>query len=193
MESLHLFICFLISITGLFVFLSDNPVHSVLYLILTFCLASASLFLFNAEFLALIFIIVYVGAIAVLFLFVVMMLNIKLYSSNSSIYLPLIFLVSITLILIFALTLKESFSSWIFWSNSLPFDFNGIFDNLSNIDVLGQVLYNYFLLCFLLAGIILLIAMLGAINLTLNFSSKRKSELINRQLSRSDNFLAFFK
>ena len=193
MEALHLFICFLICLTGLFVFLAENPVHSVLYLILTFCLASASLVLFNAEFLALIFIIIYVGAIAVLFLFVIMMLNIKLLSSDNTLYISSLFLMSIFLITNLFLIKKTGFSSWSFWSNGFPFNFDNTFDSLTNIDILGQVLYNYFLLCFLLAGIILLVAMLGAINLTLNYSSKRKSELATRQLSRSDKFLAFFK
>jgi len=64
---------------------------------------------------------------------------------------------------------------------------------LTSIDVLGQILYNYYLLCFLLAGLILLVAMIGAIVLTLNFRSQRKNELVSRQLSRSENFLAFFK
>ena len=58
---------------------------------------------------------------------------------------------------------------------------------------LVQSLYNYYLVCFLLAGLILLVAMVGAIVLTLNFSSQRRNELVSRQLSRSDNFLAFFK
>jgi Flp pilus assembly protein TadB len=61
---------------------------------------------------------------------------------------------------------------------------------LSNIDVIGQSLYNYFLPCFLIVGFVLLVAMIGAIVLTLNFSSSRKNELVSRQLSRSLNFLS---
>jgi NADH-quinone oxidoreductase subunit J len=78
MELIHFLLGFIVCTTGLFVFLSKNPVHSVLFLILTFFNSSAIVLLLNADFLALIFVIVYVGAIAVLFLFVVMMLNIKL-------------------------------------------------------------------------------------------------------------------
>ena len=73
------------------------------------------------------------------------------------------------------------------------FSYEKFIDNLGNIDVFGQALYNYYLVCFLLAGLILLVAMIGAIILTLNFKSKRKNELVFRQLSRSDNFISFFK
>jgi len=68
-----------------------------------------------------------------------------------------------------------------------------LLDDLSNIDVFGQALYNYFVVCFLIAGLILLLSMVGAIILTLKFYSFKKSENFNKQLSRSDNFLSFFK
>lgn len=178
--------------TGLFVFLAENPVHSVLFLILTFFNSSAILLLLNAEFLALIFIIIYVGAIAVLFLFVVMMLNIKV-ATTSNTFKPLIFLVSIVLIIQLFLFLEKSFTSWNFQSGDFFQDLGLIFDITNNIEVIGQTLYNSFIIPFLLAGLILLVAMIGAINLTLNFSSQRKSEISFRQLARSDKFLAFFK
>ena len=76
---------------------------------------------------------------------------------------------------------------------TLPYDFSNSWDDLYSIEVLGQSLYNYYLSCFLLAGLILLIAMIGAIVLTLNFSSHRKNELSARQLSRTNDFLSFFK
>jgi NADH-quinone oxidoreductase subunit J len=193
MITLHNFFSFLLLLTSIFVFISKNPVHSVLFLILTFCNASAILFLFNAEFLGLIFIIIYVGAIAVLFLFVVMMLNVKIYSSDEFSYLPFIFLGGFILIVQIFLVLEKAFSNSNLWNTSLPYSFDHYLDNLTSIDFLGQSLYNYYLLCFLLAGLVLLVAMIGAIVLTLNFSSQRKSELVSRQLSRSDNFLAFFK
>jgi len=178
--------------TGLFVFLAENPVHSVLFLILTFFNSSAILLLLNAEFLALIFIIVYVGAIAVLFLFVVMMLNIKVATASNT-FKPLAFLGSIFLIIQLFLFLEKSFTSWEFQSGDFFQDSGLIFDTTSNIEVLGQTLYNSFIIPFLLAGLILLVAMIGAINLTLNFSSQRKSEISFRQLARSDKFLSFFK
>lgn len=190
MQFLHSFLILLFIFCGLLVFISDNPVHSVLFLILTFCNASAILFLFKVEFLALIFIIIYVGAIAVLFLFVVMMLNVKVFSVLNFLYLPFIFLgVFILLVQIFFLVEKTFFG----YSTVISYNFENFLDTLNNIDVLGQGLYNYFLICFLLAGLVLLVAMIGAIVLTLNFSSQRKNELVYRQLSRSDNFLSFFK
>lgn len=67
-----------------------------------------------------------------------------------------------------------------------------VFDSLSNVDLLGQNLYNYFLFCFLLAGLVLLIALIGAIVLTLRFSSKQTHQSVFRQLSKTDNSLSFF-
>jgi NADH-quinone oxidoreductase subunit J len=193
MQVLHLFLTFLFILSGLLVLISDNPVHSVLFLILTFCNASAILFLFKVEFLGLIFIIIYVGAIAVLFLFVVMMLNVKVFSVLNILYLPFIVLGIFVLLVQIFFVVEKAFFGYNTINDLTPFHFENMLDNLNNIDVLGQGLYNYFLVCFLLAGLILLVAMVGAIVLTLNFSSQRKNELVYRQLSRSDNFLSFFK
>lgn len=193
MQTLHLLLTFFFVFSGLLVFISDNPVHSVLFLILTFCNSSAILFLFKVDFLALTFIIIYVGAIAVLFLFVVMMLNVKVFSLLNILYMPLIFLgIFILLVQIFFIV-EKAFFGYSTIDEIRPFSFDNMLDNFNAIDVLGQGLYNYYLVCFLLAGIILLVAMIGAIVLTLNFSSQRKNELVYRQLSRTDNFLSFFK
>ena len=194
MAFLHSFFTLLLILSSIFVLISKNPVHSVLFLILCFCNAACILFLFDSEFLGLIFIIIYVGAIAILFLFVVMMLNVKIYSTINSIYYIFflflgVFILSLQIYLVF----EEIFSNSIFWSTNLSYNFMNYMDNLTSIDVLGQGLYNYYLCCFLLAGLILLVAMIGAIVLTLNFSSQRKNELSSRQLSRSDGFLAFFR
>ena len=137
------------------------------------------------------FIIIYVGAIAILFLFVVMMLNVKVYSSIHYFICHFLFLGGLILVLQTFLMLEKVFSNSTFWTTNLPYNFNNYLDNLTSIDVLGQSLYNYYLVCFLLAGLILLVAMVGAIVLTLNFSSQRRNEFASRQLSRSDNFLAF--
>ena len=193
MISLHYFFITILLLSSLFVLISQNPVHSVLFLILAFCNAAGILFLFNAEFLGLVFIIIYVGAIAILFLFVVMMLNVKIYSSSNNFYLPFLSLGVLILMLQTFLVLEKVFSNSTFWTTNLPYSFNNYLDNLTSIDVIGQSLYNYYLVCFLLAGLILLVSMVGAIVLTLNFSSQRRNELVARQLSRSDNFLAFFK
>lgn len=198
MQFLHSILCLLLILSGLMVAFSANPVESVLFLILTFFNAGAILIMFNAEFLGLIFIIVYVGAIAVLFLFVVMMLNVKIHENiftklfsknfrNSILALFFIYLVSVILFV---------YLNSIFHSQNVNTEFNNsavLFDTLNNIDVLGQVLYNYYLICFLVAGLILLVALIGAIVLTLRFNRVHKSQLTSRQLARTDNFLSFFK
>jgi len=83
--------------------------------------------------------------------------------------------------------LEKSFSNFDFYFDSLF-----LIDSLSNIDAIGQSLYNYYTVLFLEAGLVLLVAMVGAICLTLNFSSHRKNELSFRQLTRSKNILSFF-
>lgn len=198
MQFLHSILCLLLILSGLMVAFSANPVESVLFLILTFFNAGAILVMFNAEFLGLIFIIVYVGAIAVLFLFVVMMLNVKIHENifaklfsknfrNSILALFFIYLVSVILFV---------YLNSIFHSQNVNTELNNsalLFDTLNNIDVLGQVLYNYYLICFLVAGLILLVALIGAIVLTLRFNRVHKSQITSRQLARTDNFLSFFK
>ena len=197
MKILHAFLCFLLFGSGLLVSSAVNPVESVLFLILTFCNAAAILFIFNTEFLGLIFVIIYVGAVAVLFLFVIMMLNVKIQDQQSlslnifkGSYVIRFFSVYLIFILIF-LVFKSIFSDYRSVGDISISILN--FDSLNNIDVLGQFLYNYFLVPFLLAGLILLIALVGAIVLTLKFSSLQKGQLVYRQLSRTDNFLSFFK
>jgi NADH:ubiquinone oxidoreductase subunit 6 (subunit J) len=87
----------------------------------------------------------------------------------------------------FALTSFESSSTFFrLWENLI------IFDLLFNIDVLGQAFYNQFFTCFLVAGLILLIALIGAVVLTLRFNNIQKGQSVFRQLSRTDNLLSFF-
>ena len=195
MITLHYFFSFLLLLSSIFVFISKNPVHSVLFLILAFCNASGILFLFNAEFLGLVFIIIYVGAIAVLFLFVVMMLNVKIYSLDEFFYLPFIFLGGFVLVIQVFLVLEKAFSNSIFWSTSLPYNFENFLDPLTSIDVIGQSLYNYYLLCFLLAGLILLVAMIGAIVLTLRDELRfiRKQQISQQVVRNKQNSITIVK
>jgi len=82
----------------------------------------------------------------------------------------------------------------IFFSEPISqIDFNLLTDDLNNIDIFGQVLFNYYMSCFLLAGFILLIALVGSIVLTLRFNNTDEGQIVNKQLSRTDNFLSFFK
>lgn len=177
---------FIMGTSSLFVLTSKNHVHSVMFLILVFIGASGILIFFGAEFISLIFIIVYVGAIAVLFLFIVMMLDIKLNIKKSTFftYLPFLFLLLLIFTNILYINLNNisvadisttTTSSWIF-----------LIDKISNTELLGQILFNEFIICFLLCGILLLIAMVGAIVLTQKFSSKKTNELTLRQLARGN-------
>ena len=189
MQILHNILIVLIVFSSSFVFLSENPVHSVLFLIFSLCDAAIILFLFNAEFLGFIFIIIYVGAIAVLFLFVIMMLNLKFNTSRLLVYFPFIFLIIVVFFSETFILVESSFSNDTIYSS----DILNFLDNLTNITIIGQGLYSYYIVAFLIAGLILLVAIIGAICLTLNYSSSRKKELYYRQLSRSDTFLSFFR
>ncbi len=188
MENIQLILGLNLFISSLFVFVVSNPVHSVLFMILGFFNGAVILFLFGVEFLSLIFIIIYVGAIAILFLFVIMMLDIKLvdFESNNMPY--QIFLLIVTSI--FLTFLKILINTTFYFNEELIFF---TFDSISNINQIGQVIYNYYNLNFLLAGLILLVAMIGPIVLTLNFNVKHVVEVLYKQLSRSDNLIVFFK
>jgi NADH-quinone oxidoreductase subunit J len=187
---LHFFFLALLLISSILVVFSYNPVYSVLFLIISFLSSASILFLFNVDFLGVLFIIIYVGAIAVLFLFVVMMLNIKIYKKSSLVFLPLLFFISLLFSAILFLNLETIFLTEV---NIPSYNFS-LLDSLSNIDVFGQVLFNYYMVGVLISGLILLVAMLGAILLTLNFKNPRKSENVTRQLARSDdNILSYFK
>jgi NADH-quinone oxidoreductase subunit J len=189
MQTLHLILILLLHVSAVSVFITKNPVHSVLSLIFTFCNAAAILLMLNAEFLGLIFIIIYVGAIAVLFLFVVMMLNVKVYYSQSSVYLPVLFFCIFTFSTELSILLEKVFLISFVIPLENVYTPSLFVDNLTSIDVLGQSLYNYYLLGFLLAGLVLLVAMIGAITLTLNFQNQRKNELVLKELFRSSSMI----
>lgn len=199
MEVIHSLLCILMLFSGFFVAFSRNPVESVLFLILAFCNAAAILFIFNSDFLGLLFVIIYVGAIAVLFLFVVMMLNVKGgemetrllsgFQIPNVVFALLAYVLCIMIYFFFDKILQQPFIMVGDFETSMYLDF----DSFNNIEVMGQSLYNNYLICFILAGLILLISLIGSIVLTLRYSSRQKNQLISRQLSRTDNFLSFFR
>ena len=160
---------------------SKNPVYSVLFLILAF-INSAILFLFlNAEFLAMLLIVVYVGAVAVLFLFVVMMLNVKNEEKNIKFqkYTPFTLLI-VTVVFVEIL--------YIFVSDDVILKNISLSENLSfknNTIFLGNILYTDYFLLFQISGIILLVAMIGAIVLTLRSRTGVRKQVINKQISTS--------
>ena len=186
---LHLFLCFLFVEFSTSVSLSSNPVHSVIYLILTFCITAFISFFFNLEFFGLIFIIIYVGAVAVLFLFIIMMLDIK---DKSFTHFSLFYLVLINITFCFFENLTTILFFEVFSSKSFFAIYTLFFDSFFNVNMLGQCLYNFFLICFLISGVVLFVALLGSIVLTLNFNFSKKHQKYFRQLSRSDRFLLKF-
>ena len=169
-------------IGGLFTVISRNPVHSVLWLILAF-LSSAGLFvLLGAEFVAMLLVIVYVGAVAVLFLFVVMMLDVDFAALKSGMakYMPLALLIGIVLLM----QLGMAFGAWETSEMAPELMTAPTPSDLQNTAALGVLLYDRYFLLFQLAGLILLVAMIGAIVLTLRHRSDVKRQNVLAQMYR---------
>ena len=167
---------------GVLVVSSRNPVHSVLFLILAFFNAAGLFVLIGAEFLAMILVIVYVGAVAVLFLFVVMMLDIDFANLRSGFvrYLPIGALVGFVLLAELVLVI----GSWVAAPGaSKPVGTAGV--QLTNTRALGDILYTRYLFAFQGAGLILLVAMVGAIVLTLRHRTDVRRQSISAQLART--------
>jgi len=165
---------------GFFAFLvisSRNPVHSVLSLISVFLFSSILLFCLDVEFLALSFVIIYVGAIAILFLFVVMMLDIKIGDSSFDFLKSnaLTFFLSFIFFLEIMLPIFHLNSHAILNVESFPFiSWIGEIDSFTNIQAIGQLLYTYYFVFFLMCGFILFIAVIGALMLTLTLNKSVK-------------------
>ncbi len=170
-------------LSALMVISARNPVHSVLFLILSFVNASGLFVLLGAEFLAMILVVVYVGAVAVLFLFVVMMLDINFVKLREGFlqYLPFGALLGVVLIVeLGILFLTKSFSE-----NSLSrFVQSPQINEVENTKLIGQVLYTDYFYLFQISGLILLVAMVGSITLTL-----RDRGQVKRQNISSQNFI----
>jgi NADH-quinone oxidoreductase subunit J len=166
---------------GLFTVMSRNPVHSVLWLILAF-LSSAGLFvLLGAEFVAMLLIIVYVGAVAVLFLFVVMMLDVDFAALKAEMarYMPLALLIGVILLMQFGLAYGSWEAAATAEANRLAVAPEG-----TNTSGLGLLIYDQYFLLFQLAGLILLVAMIGAIVLTLRHRTDVKRQNVLHQMWR---------
>ncbi len=167
---------------GVLVVSSRNPVHSVLFLIVAFFNAAGLFILIGAEFLAMILVIVYVGAVAVLFLFVVMMLDIDFAQLRSGFvrYLPIGALVGFILLA----ELVLGIGSWVVAPFApSPAAAGGV--PLTNTRALGDILYTRYLFAFQTAGLILLVAMIGAIVLTLRRRADVRRQSIAAQLAHT--------
>ena len=166
---------------GLLTVVSRNPVHSVLWLILSF-LSSAGLFVvLGAEFVAMLLIIVYVGAVAVLFLFVVMMLDVDFAELKAEMtkYLPLALLIGVVIVM----QLMLAFGVWDFADQAAANSAAPIGD-IDNTSALGLLIYDRYIILFQLAGLILLVAMIGAIVLTLRHRTDIKRQNVMAQMHR---------
>ena len=166
---------------GLMTVLSRNPVHSVLWLILAF-LSSAGLFvLMGAEFVAMLLIIVYVGAVAVLFLFVVMMLDVDFAELKAEMarYMPLALLIGVVILMQLAI----AFGAW-GASEGVEERIAAPVGDVVNTGALGLLIYDKYIILFQLAGLILLVAMIGAIVLTLRHRVDIKRQNVIAQMHR---------
>ncbi len=171
-------------IGGLFTVTARNPVHSVLWLILSFLSAAGLFVLLGAEFVAMLLIIVYVGAVAVLFLFVVMMLDVDFAELKAEMtkYLPLSLMIGLVIMMQLAIAFGV-------WTTAEGVEISTVPDAIAgggehNTQALGLILYDQYFLLFQLAGLILLVAMIGAIVLTLRHRSDVKRQDVFQQMYR---------
>ncbi|WP_260484215.1 NADH-quinone oxidoreductase subunit J [Sphingomicrobium flavum] len=167
-------------LSGVLVIFARNPVHSVLWLIVAFFNAAGLMLLLGAEFIALLLVMVYVGAVAVLFLFIVMMLDVDFASLRSGFTKNLPFGLIIALVLLVEVLIAVSAA------NSGPLIGDKPVDSAqSNIVAMGELMYTRYLVPFELSGIILLVAMIGAIVLTLRSRGDVRSQKIHHQVRRN--------
>ena len=180
---------FIAIVSAIMVTVARNTVHSVFFLILDFISISCLFIMIGAEFLGMIMLIVYVGAVAVLFLFVVMMLNVAqqknqwFASAKSSSHIPIGLIIS--LVIFFELIIVVG--GWKYKSDLLSSSSITISDTITNTHSLGNVLYTDYIHLFQISGMILLVAMIGAIVLTFRTRPGLKRQSYIRQISREKN------
>jgi NADH-quinone oxidoreductase subunit J len=195
------FFFFTAILSSILMIICINPINAVLFLITVFISVAMIFLMWNIEFLALIFIIIYIGAIAVLFLFIVMMINIKKIEKDNNTYLTIgiiliFFLLLQFLILLFSPIFEVNYSSI---SSIDYFLFNKLnnIDEMNRINILrdfGIILFNIRPFLLILVGLILLIAMIGAIfltNLKRGFSMKKQLNQLSK-VSNNINHIFFF-
>lgn len=192
----YLFSIFLV-ISVFMVIFSQHPIFSLLFLVASFIFSAFLLFLLECEFLALLFIVVYVGAIAILFLFAVMMLESKLNNllKNSMKYVPIglvfSFLLLIPLIGEISTHFENNCDNNHFYLNIYQ-NWYDLIDSINDVEVYGQVLYSYYVLQFLISGLVLLLILVSVVYLTNNFVAQQTTDQsLFKQLSRNSRL--FFK
>ena len=190
-NSLFIFFSYALVFSSIMVIVAQHPVFSLLFLVSCFIFSSFLLFLLECEFLAFLFIVVYVGAIAILFLFAIMMLESKLsnLSKNTIKYFPIGVLFSIVLLLpilnvVNTFFIDSSAISDSFYVNNYQ-NWYDLIDSTNDVNVYGQILYSYFALQLLIAGLILLVVLIGVVSLTNSYEKETKQQSTFRQLSRT--------
>lgn len=171
------------------IILSKNTLYSILSLIVTFFLSSILIIQFGLDYIALIFISIYVGALSVLFLFVIMMLNSRIFIKTNN-FLFYFVLISISFIFLF-INYFNIFFNFDFLYNVSEYYINIMVKNNSLI-IIGYLLFTKYFIAFLISGIILFIAMLGSVSLVLEPYKLTKNQIIYQQISRNCNN-SFFK
>lgn len=189
-----IFFSSIILTSAIFVIYSSNTIYSIFFLILTFTNATGLLLISEIEFISIMLIIIYVGAITVLFLFIIMMLDINiLINKNNFSYFPIILLISFIFSIETFIVFSKNFTTYFniieksFFKNNIIYkQFIKHFDIINNIETIGHILYTYYSFLFLISGIILLIALIGAIFLTKKEKKKNHflTKKIYKQLSR---------
>jgi len=166
-------------VAGMGVILSRNTVHSVMFLIFCFFNAAGLFFLLDAEFIGILLILIYVGAVMVLFMFVVMMLEVNVAAMREGFlrYLP----IGGAIALVLFVELVAAGSSGVFSPQDMP-NPGHLAQDVNNTVEIGKVLYTHYLLGFEVAAIILLVALIGAVVLTLRTRKDAKYQNISRQV-----------
>lgn len=188
-----------------FVAFLTNSINAVFFLVLAFCNATGLLLLLEAEFLALLFLVVYVGAIAVLFLFVIIILNLKETFNNNNVFIVsfknLFFFMFLCFIFVYQLFFVLN-SDFVIYNQNTFFnlfayiEWRYFFDFFHNIVLFGQIIYTFYFYYFLIAGFVLLVSIVGAVSLTAQKQSsinknKSKRQFVFNQLARSKHNAVF--
>jgi NADH-quinone oxidoreductase subunit J len=185
LSAIAFYLLALVSVASAFLVISArNPVHSVLFLILSFFSAAGLFVMMGAEFLAMLLVVVYVGAVAVLFLFVVMMLDVDFsqFRKGFARYLPIGGLVAAILLVEMILVSSSVATHGAAGRNAAPAE--PALD-ITNAEAIGRVLYTDYVYFFQAAGLVLLIAMIGAIVLTLKHRPHVRRQSVSRQVGRT--------
>lgn len=191
-----IFFFVLLVFSSFMVITSRNPIQSVLFLILVFLFSTIIFVFVGAEFIALLTLIIYVGAIAILFLFVIMLLNLRvveIYSGYFN-YLPIAgFITLFFLIILINLIINENNVILLLDTNNITYhNWISIYNYKTNLNLIGELLFNYFSIYFIIAAFILLVSMIGTIVLTLDNEIKTNNLSLNKKLEMDKKNVFFY-